>query len=357
MDAKRLLGIFVLVGLAAGLQAHPPARAQTSAPGPSAVILLPSVSRAFDIGWVDPASHRYYLGDRTNAAIDVVDTTSNTLVTQIGGFVGAKASNDASGPDGVLVIPDANQLWAGDGDSTVKVIDLTTDSIIATISTGGTTRADEMAYDAADHIFIVTNDAETPPYVSLISTTSMTVLGKVPFPDATDGIEQPSWSADTGLFYQAVPVSKTNAGGEIDVIDPKTMQITGVFPLDTCKPAGTVIGPNRQLLAGCSDPGRSEIIDIGSGSIVATITQIGGSDEVWYNPGDNRYYLAASGATSDGTSKGRSTPTLGVIDAATNTWLMNVPTVGAAHSVAADPATNAVYVPIPNIGIAVYQIP
>ncbi len=39
-------------------------------------------------------------------------------------------------------------------------------------------------------------------------------------------------------------------------------------------------------------------------------------------------------------------PALGIIDAATNTWLRNVPTVAGAHSVAADRANNHVFVPL-----------
>src|SRR5258708_5347778 len=43
---------------------------------------------AFDIGWVDAVNHKYYLTDRNNRSIDVVDTTTNKVVRQIGGFVG-----------------------------------------------------------------------------------------------------------------------------------------------------------------------------------------------------------------------------------------------------------------------------
>src|SRR5437588_3859662 len=59
--------------------------------------------KSFDISWVDAATGRYYLGDRSNASIDVVDVTTNEVVTQIGGFVGFRGSNDTSGPDGVVV--------------------------------------------------------------------------------------------------------------------------------------------------------------------------------------------------------------------------------------------------------------
>jgi hypothetical protein len=87
--------------------------------------------RAFDISWVDSASGHYYLADRSNAAIDVVDVAANKLTTQIGGFVGNTGKNDTSGPDGVITTFSNRELWAGDADSTVKVIDLTTDKIVA----------------------------------------------------------------------------------------------------------------------------------------------------------------------------------------------------------------------------------
>jgi len=37
---------------------------------------------------------------------------------------------------------------------------------------------------------------------------------------------------------------------------------------------------------------------------------------------------------------------LGVINAGTRTWLQNVPTQGNAHSVAADPISNRIFVPL-----------
>src|SRR5207248_2991862 len=137
--------------------------------------------RAFDISWVDSASAHYYLADRSNGSIDVVDTQSNTVTSQIGGFVGATGKNDTSGPDGVVTTFSNRELWAGDGDSTVKVVDLTTNSIVATISTGGKFRADEMAYDPKDNVILVANNADEPPFGTLISVGTRTVLKKITF--------------------------------------------------------------------------------------------------------------------------------------------------------------------------------
>src|ERR1700687_2499034 len=69
--------------------------------------------KAFDISWVDSASAHYYLADRSNGSIDVVDILTDSLVTQIGGFVGATGKNDTSGPDGVVVTISNKELWAG----------------------------------------------------------------------------------------------------------------------------------------------------------------------------------------------------------------------------------------------------
>src|ERR1700730_15584786 len=47
---------------------------------------------SFDISWVDQATETYYLADRSNAAVDIVDATSDILLLQLpGGFAGLMA--------------------------------------------------------------------------------------------------------------------------------------------------------------------------------------------------------------------------------------------------------------------------
>jgi len=99
---------------------------------------------SFDISFVDPTIGLYALGDRTNNAVDLVDTHSNAFLGFCGHgqFVGFTGNNDTSGPDGVL-IRDHREIWVGDGNSTVKVVDLTPGAaatISATINTNGTHR-------------------------------------------------------------------------------------------------------------------------------------------------------------------------------------------------------------------------
>src|SRR5262249_25567039 len=162
------------------------------------VVAIPDVNPAvnttsapsFDISWLDPTTHLYYLADRSNASVDVIDAISGTFIGRIPGFIGARpaapSGQGRSGPNGLARSQPRNQLWAGDGDSTVKVVNLATGSVVNTISTGGQFRADELAWDATDDILVIVNDAEAPPFFTFISTATQTILGKLQFPDATN---------------------------------------------------------------------------------------------------------------------------------------------------------------------------
>src|SRR5258708_13350198 len=163
----------------------------------------------FDIGFVDQKSQRYYLADRSNKSVDIFDAKSDKFIGSVGGFLGVimkngKPNNDVSGPDGVLIC--GNEAWAGDGDSTIKVIDLKTNKVVDTVKTGGESRVDEMAYDAKDGVFIGINNAEEPPYATLVSTKpGHKILAKIPFEAATDGAEQPAYNPPDGMSYVATP--------------------------------------------------------------------------------------------------------------------------------------------------------
>jgi len=301
----------------------------------------------FDISFVERSSQTYYLADRSNKAVDIFDASSNTFETRVAGFVGFNLDNDHSGPNGVVAVHDRDEVWAGDGNSTVKVIDLRTDSIVKTISTGGTARADEIAYDQKDKLILVANDADTPPFATLIDTQSRAVVARIDFNDATAGLEQPVWDPETHLFYLSVPETAADPGGAVAVIDPRTRSRVALFPVQNCGPAGLALGPKQHLLLGCGDPTAVQVMDARTGDVIASIAQVSGADEVWYNPGDKHYYVAARNNPSG--------PVLGVIDAMTDTWIQNVKTGANAHSVAANPINDEIFVPLSGMGIGVYH--
>src|SRR5262249_22318198 len=314
--------------------------------GVTSVINLPDSQKlgSFDIGFVNPEHGVYLLADRTNKSIDVVDTSTNTLTHQLTapapGFAGAvlcpgtTTGNDCAGPDGVLVAND-HQIWVGDGNSRVWVLDLTSSPpghlIAGPISTAlngaGTdpTRADELCHDEDNHIILIANDASSPsPFVTFISSTSFSVLGHIVMdgtngtPNATGGIEQCQWSPRTGKFYLNAPnpaVAPDN--GVVLQIDPVSEEIEQTFSLagsDCGGNAGMALGPFPQALLGCSNAGpNSVVINLNTGAIIGNLAGEAGADEVWFNPGDNQYFLASGNhLTAVG---GSAAPILGVVDA------------------------------------------
>jgi hypothetical protein len=165
------------------------------------------------------------------------------------------------------------------------------------------------------------------------------------------GLGGSAFNPNSGRFL----VTNANASGNnltvgtVDVINPNIGNPDGpfvenTFPTPNCMPTSIVQGPGNNFLVGCGDhdgetfPPNEYVIDGTSGKILATIVDVGGVDEIWYNPTDNRYYLAARDMPTG--------PVMGVIDAKTNTWLVNVVTNSNSHSIAVDPSDNHVFVPM-----------
>src|SRR6516225_2616768 len=130
--------IIAIAGLATAAWATTAAAAELKKVAEIPIPGEPMVS--FDISYIDQKTGRYYLADRSNKSLDIVDAKTNTFIGRVAGFVGpivvnGKVNNDKSGPDGVVVFD--GQAWVGDGDSTVKVVDLKSMRIADVISTGG----------------------------------------------------------------------------------------------------------------------------------------------------------------------------------------------------------------------------
>ena len=325
-------------------------------------IKLPGGLAGYDIIWVDSANQRMYLADQTavkgGGRIDVVDTDSMKLLYTIPqtkneiGFAGAVPSTPGCahrGPDGVVAIPQLHQLYVGDGDSTVKVVDLDAKAVVATIPTGGNCRADELAYDPLDHIIMIANDNDTPPFVTFISADTQTVLGKYTYPPSQNGgLEQPVWSPRTKRFYISVPNSTDSAGnpvntGSIDVYNPLTMPPVVEKSIATqCSPAGLVLTGNQRLITSCGQV--FQVVD--SSTLNNLGVQLGAAgDQIWYNPGDNFTYFGFFNGIAGGTG-------VSVVDATTNQLLTHIPV--STHTVAVDSNNNRIFIPVGGSGIQVW---
>src|SRR6266581_4419216 len=341
--------------------------------------------RSYDISWVNPHRAEYYLADRSNAGIDIIDTHSLTFKRTLGKglFVGVKlnangtVNNDISGPDGVVT--HGRWVYAGDGDSTLKVFDLDGPNALAQppLSTGGTTRVDEMALTADGELLLTVNNAEDPPYANLFAAngdrnhSSVRMLTKITidpvlFP-GTPAIEQPTWDPTTKRFYVSVPILGKQGGcgtatcdGGLMVIDPTTVTMgtmvlgafnpatnTGALQLSDCGPNGATVGPNDNLMLGCTQANnptnRSTLVINATTKHFSHVNGIVGSDEVWFNKGDGRYYTGSNRNCAPAGCPAQAA-VLGVIDG-TSVLIETIPQSSGSHSVAADSKRNLIFVP------------
>ena len=355
--------------------------AVSSANGIEAYTQLPKITipgdlaSGFDISWVDSVSQRFYVADRTTGSVDVIDADASKYLYSIKGFVGVGPSGRA-GPDGILTI--GNELWAGDGNSTVKVVDLTQGAaatVVATINTNGTRRADELAYDPLDHVILIANDRDATPFVSFISQTSRTILAQLSYPQTTGGIEQPVWDPIAQKFYLSIPSTVANPNGEVDELSATTFKITRVFPTTCSGPAGLALLPGERLMTSCGT-----VLDARSGRVLANVTNpfdgtpVSG-DEIWYNPGDDRVYFGSNNvAVVDASTYdlvrmsgsavffGLSTSTIDATPYQVLTYFFPYPlpatpplgvTFGG-HTLAANSSNNHIFVPVTGAGVKVF---
>jgi len=349
----------------------------------TAVLIPGNPLRSFDISWVNSDRAEYYLGDRSNAGVDVIDTAHNIWKRRLPGFTGVAlkagaVDNNHSGPDGVTSF--GRWVYAGDGDSTLKVFDLTLpigSPASQIISTGGTTRVDEMALTTDGRVLLAANNAEDPPFATLFlangndggpshvaKLNKISVDPKIIPPTFGLSLEQPAWDQRTRRYYVSIPVIANNptgcnygqltgaitCDGGLLVIDPASPTSlygaydpstnTGVVSLTKCGPNGATVGLHDDLLLGCTpqnNPSDTDTLVINAKTKNYTLVgNITGSDEVWFNKGDRRYYLGASREISGAA--------LGVVDG-TSVLIETIPQSTGSHSVAADSQRNYIYVP------------
>lgn len=330
---------------------------------PGASANVPGSLTSFDIGFVDPQLGFYFLADRTNKTVDEIRTSDNHVTRQL-------AKGELVGANGVITANNHKEVWIGDnvpanGTSSVKVISLATGHVTHTIDTKGLGRTDELCVDPQHHVVLAANDVDL--FVKFISTDTYKVIGTLFF-DGSDpkaqnvksnnGIEQCQWSPRTGKIYLNIPQvggtpGKNDTPGVVVMINPASMMVQKVFPIESSSVCrgnqGLAIGPQRELLIGCSASGTgSVILNELNGSEIRSLPGLNGSDEVWYNPGDNHYFLALGNHTAGGVVGGAAAPILGVADQRGDQDIEDAgpTTLRGSHSVAADPVNNQVYVPI-----------
>jgi hypothetical protein len=263
------------------------------------VISIPGGGKitSFDIGLVDPTTNLYVLADRTNNAVDVVDTVSNTIVNFAGSglFAGAApGGSSVSGPNGVMIVR-SREIWASDGDGSIKFLTLYNHlQTVPAVQTASrqkalnplapVTRADEMCYDPVHNAGFVAipgdGAATTAPLIVRIDFRTHSITGQLNFDGvggggngitvfSQGGLEQCQFNPRNNHIYVTVDADvaggvSPGGGGNVAVaeFDPVTLQFISVLditPLACAGGTGLAIGPVvggtfGEIAVGCGGP-------------------------------------------------------------------------------------------------------
>jgi hypothetical protein len=334
----------------------------------------PSDTSNFDISWVDPRG-LYLLADRTNNAVDEFDAGTDKFVQFLGQGAfhelpvpaclarGASDMFDCGGPNGV-VTDDQHRVWVSDGIdsdtlSSIKVLPAPPDvGVLANIAIGGKFRSDELAYDPTDEMILLANPDFSDGFLTWLDVKNLSIAGTFNY-WPTDrklwgGLEQPVYDPSSKLFYQAVPGATDDNGnptsmGAIDVFSPVPVNKSGhrvtTIPVPGCVggPTGMTRVSATSLAGACANGGV--LVNQTTGKVITMIPNVGGADQIWFNPGDNFLYFGIIGFPISNlgvaTAKGMS--------------VQNPATGALAHSVAAYLGNNQIFVPIAGGGILVFQ--
>jgi hypothetical protein len=319
---------------------------------------------SFDISFADPVTGNIFIADRSNASVDIFSGSSLTFLGRAEGFTGQQATNDISGADGVLTVTSGGvtTLYAGDGSSTLRVYNATNPAAPAfqqAILTGGTSRVDEMAFSPLTQQVLAANNAETPAYGNLFSTTNghppVTLTpplpdNKITVPQSQGGIdgggmEQPAWNPTTKTFFVSIPqLAGTNNPGGVSEISTAGQVLRTIdfatLGVSSCSPAGLAVGGGGNMLVGCNKVGTQAVLLNSQGQLITTIPGLGGTDELWYDPTTKKFYVTGNHGSN-------TTRFFDVVNEdGTIAQTVNLPATISAHSITVSPFTGDVFVPL-----------
>src|SRR6266849_6084859 len=199
-------------------------------------------------------THAYIVNTGSNS-VSVIDTTSNTVVATVS--VGGS-------PLEVAITPDGTRVYVTNGnDNTVSVIDAASNTVVATVGVGAGPTAVAITPDGT-RVYVTTGDA-----VSVIDATSNTVVATVGVSGLGVAITPDGTRAYVATF------------GPVSVIDTATNTVVAtVVPGEAYQnsPIGVAITPDgtrayftNSGVASVSGHGSVSVIDTASNIVVATV--------------------------------------------------------------------------------------
>lgn len=308
-------------------QPREPARTSTGASASHATPLtlvadvpLPGPAKRFDYQSLDSATGRLYISHMHGDRLDVFDTRANKLVASVEGFPGAT---------GVLAVPALHRVYVSvTGEHEVAVVDDRTLRVIARVR--GADFPDGIAYAPGERRVFVSDENGGADLV--IDGVTNANIGMIAL-----GGEAGNTHYDDVSHCIVVAVQTKN---EMAAIDPGTMKIVARYHADCDHPHGFLVdAPSRLAFVSCEGDSRLLVVDLRSMRTAAAFKVAEGPDVLAFDPGLRRLYVACeSGSLEVFEERDGALAQLSAYHAPHS------------HTVAVDPATHHVYLPLQDVG-------
>jgi YVTN family beta-propeller protein len=306
----------IIFMLAANLQAASPPTLTTVADIP-----LPGRATRFDYQSFDPKTRMLYFAHMGDGELVAFNTQTRKVVAHLPGFPTVT---------GVLCVPELHRVFASAaGNHEVVVVDTETLKVVARVPAGEF--PDGLAYaPEAGKVFVSDERGGQEIVIDVKTNRRVAVIGM--------GGEVGNTQYDSGSRQILANVQTKN---ELVVIDPQTEKVVARHKL--AGGDGThgllIVAQKRLAFAACEGDAKLLVIDLDTFELKQVLTTGDGPDVLAFDTGLERLYVAAeSGVVSVYQLRGRTLEKLEDLTVAPN-----------AHTIAVDPATHEVFLPLKNV--------
>lgn len=282
---------------------------------------LPGNASRFDYQSLDPASGRLFISHMGAGQLVVLDVRAGRVIGNLDGFPRLT---------GVLAVPAEHRAYASaTGDHAVVVLDDSTLEVVARVP--GPTFPDGIAYAPDERRVFVSDEAGRRDFV--IDATTNSVVTRIEL-----GGEAGNTQYDAGSHCVIVAVQTAN---QLAVVDPATADIVRRVTFDRAVqwPHGFYIdAPHRLAFVTGQESATIGVLDLRTLQLRQVLPIGSDPDVLAFDPALLRLYVAAeSGVVAVFEERRDTLVALGWYKAAN------------AHSVAVDPGTHRVYLPLANV--------
>ncbi len=305
LTSPAILAAVVVAAASAGVVADPPLKADKP-------IVIAGGAGGFDWMRIDAASNRVFATHKGTKSVAIVDLNTET----------ALESPAVGTAQGIAFDRQDNKIYLGDADEK-KIVILDYKTLKKTGEIAVTGPVDDLMYCNANHMVYADCDDGTDVWV--IDTKTDKIVTTIKIPEAPEKIE---YSRKSGKIYQNIKSNNT-----IQVIDPTTNKVErSIDTAPAVGPHGLAIDAKRDRIYSAGSNGKLVVVDLNSGKVISSADIGKGTDQIAYDPGNNRIYCAGKGAISVLEATDDGVKSLG-----------SVPTPSGSHTLAVDLKSHAVW--------------